>query len=296
MAHRLRWLHGATGLTNVAVSGGAFMNSVYNGKLLATTPFRHVFISSCPDDSGTSVGAALYLYHCILGGTVRHAQTHNYWGPEFNDAEIAESLRRYKIAACRHDEVEEVAAAMLADGLLVGWFQGRMEFGQRALGNRSILADPRDPAVKDRVNRAVKYREAFRPFAPSILEEFVGEYFVCEVGLSVPFMERVVPVRPEKRDLIGAVVHVDGTGRLHTVARVANPRFQRLLEAFHRRTGVPVLLNTSFNLNGEPIVCTPTDAIRTFYSCGLDGLVLGNYVIRKDGPGGPLGQSALGAS
>src|SRR5581483_6086853 len=170
------------------------------------------------------------------------------------------------------------AAADLVAGRLVGWFQGRMEFGQRALGNRSILADPRSADAKDLVNAAVKYRESFRPFAPA---EHVADWFECEPGTQVPFMERVLRFRPERAPDVPAVVHVDGTGRLQSVDDTTSPRFHALIRAFHEKTGVPIVLNTSFNLNGEPIVCTPQDAIRTFFTCGLDVLYLGNVRVEK---------------
>jgi carbamoyltransferase len=210
---------------------------------------------------------------------------HNFLGPEFDGEEIEAVLARYKTVATRLDAPERKAAEMLAGGALVGWFQGRMEFGQRALGNRSILADPRNAATKDKVNAAVKYREGFRPFAPAVPEARVAEYFEVGPECRVPFMERVHFVREEKRHLIPAVVHADGSGRLQTVDPDTNPKFHRLIEAFGAITGVPVVLNTSFNLNGEPVVCTPADALRTFYSCGLDALFLGSYLVEKPGNG-----------
>ena len=279
--HMLIWLHQATGMRRLAVSGGFFMNSVLNGKLARDTPFDEVFISSCPDDSGNALGAACYLYNHILGQPRGEAMRHNFLGPAFDGAAIAEALARYRVPARQVNDVEDATARLISEGKLVGWFQGRMEFGQRALGNRSILADPRDAAVKDKVNLAVKYREPFRPFAPAVLAEAAADYFDIEPGAGSPFMERVYPVRADRRARIPAVTHVDGSGRLQTVERDTNPRFHRLIEAFGEITGVPVLLNTSFNLNGEPIVCTPTDAIRSFFSCGLDVLVMGDFVVTK---------------
>ena len=279
--HMLNHLHTLTGESRVAVAGGSTMNSVYNAKIQDTTPFEQVFVPSCPDDSGVSIGAALYVYHRLLGGEERHHPEHNYWGPCYSSKEIEETLRKYQIPAKPHDDIALVAARLLSEGKLVGWFQGAMEFGQRALGNRSILGDPRDAGTKDRVNAAVKYREGFRPFAPAVLEEYANEYFELPQGVTVPFMEKVYPVRPSKRDLIPAVVHVDGTGRLQTVSKHTNPEFYNLIRHFAELTQVPVVLNTSFNLNGEPIVCSPTDAIRTFYSCGLDALVLGRWLVQK---------------
>ena len=279
--HMLRHLHSITGQSNLALAGGCVMNSVYNGKILECAPFDQIFISSCPDDSGASVGAALYLNHCTMGNEARHPQEDNYWGPEYSTQEIEDTLLKFKVPFQRCEDITSVAAELLTDGKLIGWFQGRMEFGQRALGNRSILADPRDASIKDQVNAAVKYRESFRPFAPSILEEHTHEWFEAPPNMTVPYMEKVYPVKEHKRGQIPAVVHVDGTGRLQTVSRLTNPRFYELIQRFYEATGVPVVLNTSFNLNGEPIVESPTDAIRTFYSCGLDALILDTFLVKK---------------
>lgn len=278
--HCMHWLQKKTGMTTLSVSGGFFMNSVLNGRITAQTKFKQVFVSSCPDDSGSSLGAALFVHHA-RGGKRCTSQKENYYGPSFGDREIEESLIKYQISYRRVSEIEKETAALLAAGKIVGWFQGRMEFGQRALGNRSILADPRDVTMKDKVNRSVKYREVFRPFAPSILEEYVDKYFDCDKGTRVPFMEKVFMVRKEKQKEIPAVTHFDGSGRLQTVTREGNPRYYRLIKEFQTLTGVPVVLNTSFNLKGEAIVCSPTDAIRTFFSSGLDALVLGNFLVQK---------------
>ena len=276
--HLLHHLHALTGLSNLCLGGGVAMNCVLNGKVPEHTPFRAVHVGSSADDGGTSVGAALWAG--ARAGTLRREHAlDNYWGPEFTDAEIESELRRYGIAYRRSADPSREAAEQIERGRIVGWFQGRVEFGERALGNRSILADPRDAAMKDRVNGAIKYREAFRPFAPSILEAHAGEYF--EGAHPVPFMEKALVIRKEKRSLVPAVTHVDGTGRLQTVRADVNPRFHALIEAFERQTGVPLVLNTSFNLQGEPIVCSPKDAIRTFYSSGLDTLFLGDFVVEK---------------
>lgn len=273
-------LHRETGLRSVILSGGCFMNSVFNGRVADLTPFDRAYISGTPDDSGTSVGAALFL-HTLRTGRRPPTATHNYWGPGFTDDECLDAARRYKLSAEVVGDPSVRAAEDLAAGSILGWFQGRMEFGQRALGNRSILLDPRRPDGRDVLNRAVKFREAFRPFAPAILEEWVDQWFECPPGTTVPFMERVFMVRRDRRHQIPAVVHVDGSGRLQTVSRDDNPRYYRLIEHFERLTQVPIVLNTSFNLNGEPIVCTPDDAIRTFFTCGLDTLYLGNVRITK---------------
>lgn len=282
--HALNWLWEHVHLDDLVVSGGVFMNCVMNAKIAQFTPFRRIFVSSCPDDSGNAIGAALWVYHQLRNGERRFSLHHNFYGPEFSNEEIRATLDRYQVPHARCvGNVEQVTSQLIAQGKLVGWFQGRMEFGQRALGNRSILADPRPNDMKDRINKAVKYRESFRPFAPSVLAEHVHEYFEVPSGEQIPFMEKVYPVRVDKRSLIPAVVHVDGTGRLQTVEREASPRFYSLIEAFYTRTGIPLVLNTSFNLSGEPIVCTPKDAIRTFFSSGLDVLIMGNYLVDKVG-------------
>lgn len=280
MTAALTTLHARTGLDRVVLGGGCMMNSVYNGRITSQTPFHEAFVSSCPDDSGISVGAALWGYHHRAAAPQRPAHTHNYWGPAFAD-EVEQTLIRYGLPFERLDDAPRRAATLLAEGRLLGWFQGAMEFGQRALGNRSILADPRRADAKDRVNLAVKYREPFRPFAPSILAERTADYFHTEGTGCVPFMERVYAFRAEKAALVPAVVHNDDTGRLQTVERAVNPRYYDLIAHFETLTGIPLVLNTSFNLNGEPIVCTPTDAIRTFYSCGLEVLILEDYLIQK---------------
>jgi len=276
--HLLRHLHRLTGGEKVCVSGGVAMNCVLNGKVPAHTPFTDVFVGSSADDGGTSVGAALYAaaqspdFH-------RQAATDNYWGPGFCDDEIERELTRYGVAHRRVADPAVEGAERIASGQIVGWFQGRVEFGERALGNRSILADPREASMKDRVNSAIKYREAFRPFAPSIVEEAMGEYF--ENPVPVPFMEKALMIKQEKRAAIPAVTHVDGSGRVQTVRRDVNPLYWTLITEFQKRTGIPVVLNTSFNLQGEPIVTSPKDAIRTFFSSGLDALIMGTFVVEK---------------
>jgi carbamoyltransferase len=281
MATILNRLHERAGEDRLVVSGGCFMNSVFNGKITELTRFKEVFVTSCPDDSGTSIGAALYLHALRTGQHQVEAMTHNYWGPEYSDEQCRAVVDRFKLSGTAVGDPGKQAAEDLASGNLVGWFQGPAEFGQRALGARSILADPRREDAKDLVNAAVKYRESFRPFAPAILAEKVAEWFECDPEVRVPFMERVFQFRLEKRAAVPAVVHVDGSGRLQTVDANSNPRYQRLISSFYELTGVPIVLNTSFNLNGEPIVCTPEDAVRTFYSCGLDVLYLGNLRITK---------------
>jgi carbamoyltransferase len=281
VAKLLRVLHAKTGSKRLVCSGGCFMNSVFNGKIPQLTPFEEVFITSCPDDSGTAIGAALHL-EALRTGTRPHAHVkHNYWGPQYSDAECLDVARRYKLPSKAVDDPAKSAAQDLVDGRIVGWFQGRMEFGQRALGNRSILLDPRRPDGRDVVNAAIKFREGFRPFAPAVLQERVADWFECDARAEVPFMERVFMFRPEKRRLVPSVVHVDGSGRLQTVDDATSPRYHALIREFEKLTGVPIVLNTSFNLNGEPIVCSPEDAVRTFFTCALDVLYLGNVRVTK---------------
>lgn len=280
--HLLKVTRSKGGSDNIVLSGGAAMNCVLNGQLDSMSIYKDSFISSCPDDSGVSVGACLLAHYRFDSKAKRTPESRdNYWGPSFSDEEIAETISKFKLRAEKPAALYDILAQELEEGRLIGWFQDAMEFGHRALGNRSILADPRREETKDRVNAAVKYRESFRPFAPAVLAERAAEIFEMPAERRVRFMERAYFIKPDWRPRLGAVTHVDGTGRLQTVEEEIQPKFYRLIQAFEKRTGVPVLLNTSFNLNGEPIVMTPEHAVRTFYSCGLDTLVLGPYVIRK---------------
>ena len=280
-SHMLKFLYSKTQVKNLVLSGGSFMNSVFNGKAHKLTPFNNVWISSCPADDGLSIGAALYLYNNILQKKTRYELKHNFLGPSYSSNKIKKVLIKYKVKFKYEKNITQIVSQELARGKLVGWFQGRMEFGQRALGNRSILADPRDKNSKVKVNQAVKYRESFRPFAPAVIDKYAYQYFDLAKGEKIPFMEKVVMVRKEKRNIIPAVVHKDFSARVQTVDNQTNKIFYNLINDFYKKTGVPILLNTSFNLNGEPIVCSPTDAIRTFYSCGLDILVMGNFIVYK---------------
>jgi len=257
---------------------------VFNGKLVQSGLFDDVFIPYAPDDSGNSIGAALWVARRAGETGPREVGAATpFLGREYSDDEIGATLERYHLTFRKPNDIAATTAELLASGKVVGWFQGRMEFGQRALGGRSILADPRDAGMKDRINAAVKYRETFRPFAPAILAKATGDYFEGANGLTAPYMEKVFMVRPEKRDAIPAVVHADGSGRLQTVDRAMSPLYYDMIAQFGKRTGIPIVLNTSFNLNNEPIVESPSDAIRTFYTSGLDALVLGGYLLAKDG-------------
>ena len=275
-------LHQETGLKKLCLAGGVALNCSMNGRLLRESSFDEIFVQPAAGDDGIAIGAALQLYYGETGA-VRTAEPmrHAYLGPEYGSDAIKTFLDLAKLSYETPASVEERAADLLAEGKIVGWFQGRMEFGPRALGSRSILADPSRPDMKDLMNKYVKCREEFRPFAPSVLEERATEYF--EGCTDSPFMLFVYPVVEGKGAEVPAITHVDGTARVQTVSREANPRYYRLIEAFEKRRGIPMLLNTSFNVMGEPIVNTPSDAVRCFYSCGMDALVLGDYVLLKEG-------------
>jgi len=272
-------LQGMTDEQNLCLAGGVALNCVMNGKILRESRFRDVFVQPMANDAGTSLGAALYAYHVVLGHPrVMKLQTIAL-GPQFDNDAIEAALRRHPVVWHRSADVAREAAAFLADGKIIGWFQGRMEVGPRALGHRSILGDPRRSEMKDVINARVKHREGFRPFAPSVLAEKAGAYFA--ESYESPYMILNFDVLPEKRTVIPAVTHVDGTARVQTVARDVNPLYYRLIEEFERLTGVPVLLNTSFNVRGEPIVNTPDEAIACFLGTGMDRLVLGDFVAEK---------------
>ena len=264
---------------NLCLAGGVALNSKANGKILASGIVDQIFIQPASGDDGACLGAALAPYLDSGGKLPVRKMRHAYWGPGSDDSEIQKAIETYKLRATRAGNPARAAAELLANGKIIGWFQGRMEFGPRALGSRSILADPRDPEMTVKVNNAVKFREWWRPFAPSMLAERAGEYL--ESATDSPFMILTAQVRPEKRDVIPAVTHVDGSARPQTVERDVNPLYWELIDEFGKRTGVPVVMNTSFNLRGEPIVCTPTDAIRTFFSSGMDTLVMGSFVVEK---------------
>ena len=268
-----------TGSRNLCLAGGVALNSKANGKILSTQTVERIFVQPAASDDGTCLGAALAPYLEKGAKLPVHAMRHAYFGTETGDAEVEKTLATYKIRAARVQDPAATAAGLLEQGKILGWYQGRMEFGPRALGSRSILADPRDPEMTIKVNNAVKFREWWRPFAPSILREVAGEFI--ESATDSPFMILTAQVRQEKRSVIPAVTHVDGSARPQTVEKDVNPLYWRLIREFGDKTGVPVVMNTSFNLRGEPIVASPTDAIRTFYSSGMDALVIGSYLVEK---------------
>jgi carbamoyltransferase len=282
----LNTLQRRDGHTAVALAGGCAYNSVANGKIKDRTAFTKCYLQSAAGDAGGAIGAAYAVWHRTGARTAE--MTHAFWGPSFTNAELAALLveRHPDIAAenCtireinQEKELVETTARAIADGLVVGWFQGRMEWGPRALGNRSILGDPRRADMKNILNLKIKRRESFRPFAPSVLREAVADWFIRDED--VPFMLQVLPIRPERRAQIPAVTHVDGSGRLQTVDRTSNPLYYALIEAFFRLTGVPMVLNTSFNEN-EPVVCRPEEALDCFLRTKMDLLVLGNHLVRR---------------
>jgi carbamoyltransferase len=275
-----------TGRKQLCLAGGVAFNCVANGKIFDQTPFESVFVQPAAGDAGLSVGAAFDVWNHILGRPRQFTMEHAYWGPEFRESEIRGAVGNLGSASSeiRTTEMDEPrllesTARAIAAGKIVGWYQGATEWGPRALGNRSILADPRRPEMKEVLNRRIKHRETFRPFAPSILEEAVGEYFTH--SHPSPFMTFAYPVRQEKRSAIPAPTHVDGTARLQTVSRTSNPLYWKLLRAFGDLTGVPVVLNTSFNDN-EPIVCRPAEAVDCFRRTQMDVLVMGNHFLEKE--------------
>jgi len=264
---------------NVCLAGGVALNSKANGKILASGMVDGFFVQPAASDDGVALGAALAPYMDGGGRLPIKPMRHAYLGPDFDDEAIESALRTYKLKYTRVSDVAAAAAEMLSKGKILGWFQGRMEFGPRALGSRSILADARDPEMNAKVNNAVKFREWWRPFAPSLKKEVAGEYL--ESVTDSPFMILTAQVRPEKRAVIPSVTHVDGSARPQTVEKEINPLYWRLIDEFGKGTDVPVIMNTSFNLRGEAIVHTPTDAIRTFFSSGMDALVIGSFLVEK---------------
>ena len=266
---------------NLVVSGGVFMNSVLNGKILEHTDYENIYIGGSPDDSGISIGSALYglVYHKNIQPP--NIALHNYFGGSYLSQDIKLELDKRKIKYSEVANIEKVVAKKLREKNIVAWFQGRSEFGQRALGNRSILADPTFPDVKDKVNASIKYREGFRPFAPSVLKDKQEKYFKIPKNQDSFFMEKVFKFKDKYKDKLPGVVHFDGSGRLQSVSSDVNLKYYNLIKEFEKLSGFPILLNTSFNINGMPLVETPGDAIDCFYKCGIDCLVMGNIIIEK---------------
>ncbi len=279
------------GLDTLALAGGCAMNSVANGKIYANTRFKRIYVQAAAGDAGGAIGAAAWVCRRVVEARRPSPMEHAYWGPGYDDNTLAAIIETMRPAlsgnGCRVRLIEDegelcrATAEAISEGLVVGWFQGRMEWGPRALGNRSIVCDPRRPDMKEILNKKIKRRESFRPFAPSVMREYAPEWF--ETDDDVPFMMQVFTIREQKRELIPAVTHVDGSGRLQTVTASSNRKYFRLIDAFNQRTGVPMILNTSFNEN-EPIVCTPEQAIDCFVRTDMDRLVLGNHLITRAQP------------
>lgn len=286
--HLLAHVHTETKSPNLCLAGGCAMNSVANGKIFERSPFTELYIQSAAGDGGGAIGAAFHVWNQELGKPRSFVMDHAYLGPEFSNGEIGDLLlvngERIQTEDCTIERIEDETelcrrtAARVAEGKVIGWFQGRMEWGPRALGNRSIVCDPRRADMKEILNQKIKRRESFRPFAPSIIREAVGEWF--ETDYDVPFMLQVYQIRAEKRALIPAVTHVNGSGRLQSVTEAQNPRYYRLIKAFEAITGVPTVLNTSFNEN-EPVVCKPQEALDCFLRTKMDVLVMGNWFVER---------------
>jgi len=280
--HVANELHKRVGVDNICLAGGVALNCVANGKILKKTPFKRIFVQPAASDAGAAIGAALYYYYAIAKkgkGQLHPHQKSTYLGPEFTESDYVSAINAYGLKYKKSDDISGESARLLSDGKILGWFQGAMEFGPRALGNRSIITAPYPAEMKDILNSRVKHRESYRPFAPSILREKCSEYF--DSDHESPYMLLAYNTHLQKRESVAAIVHVDGTGRVQTVTEETNPRYYRLISEFEKLTGRPVILNTSFNVRGEPIVCEPEDAIKCFLKTKMDYLILGDYVIDK---------------
>jgi len=273
----LNHYHAKTGSRRVCIAGGVGLNCVMNQRIAALPWVDEIFIQPAASDAGGCIGAAAEVL--AERGVALEPLRHVYLGPEFDDEQIAATIRAYGLTALRVDDPPAWAAERIAAGRILAWFQGRMEFGPRALGNRSILADPRDPDMKDKINATIKFREDFRPFAPAVLAERVADCFVD--GFAAPYMTLTFDVRDEWKERLASITHVDGTARIQTVHRETNPLFHRLISSFESHAGIPVVINTSFNIKGQPICLSPRDAIATFFGTGMDCLVLGSWVLEK---------------
>jgi len=279
-------LHTVTKCDNLVIAGGVALNSVYNGKILRNTLFKRIWIHPNASDGGTSIGVASYIYHTILGRKRNYIMTNAYLGPEFSANEIKRFLDENGIKYSEFENKEELVqttAKLINEDHVVGWFQGRMEWGPRALGARSILSNAGNPKMQEILNLKVKHREKFRPFAPVVCEDDALKYFECDVPIPEPtdFMLMVYPIKKEWRDKIPAVTHVDGSGRLQTIRRSQNPLYYDLIKEFGRLSGIPIMINTSFNIRGEPIICTPYDAYKCMMGTGIDCLVIDKFLIKR---------------
>ncbi len=282
--HLATFLAKKTKAENICLAGGVALNCVSNYELMRSGLFKNMYIQPAANDAGTALGAAGYIWSESYFGQRSFVMDNTYWGPEFSDAEVEAALKKEKVTYQKLENISAETAKLLAAGKIIGWFQGKMEWGPRALGNRSLLVDPRDRNMKETLNLRIKKRESFRPFAPSVLSEYAADWFeiptICN-SVSTEFMEFAFPVKKSKRELVPAITHVDGTSRIQTVKREINPKYHLLLSEFYRITGVPMVLNTSFNEN-EPIVCTPLDAIRTFQRTKMDYLAINNFLVKKE--------------
>ena len=277
-------VHRTTGQEDLCLAGGVGLNCVANWRMLQEAGFKNIFIQPAAGDSGGALGTAFYIYNTVLNNPRTFRMEHAQWGPSFTNGQIEAALLRAGANYTQVDDEEELiqcTARMITEGKVVGWYQGRLEFGPRALGSRSLLADPRRNEMKDVINAKVKFREPFRPFAPAVLREHAHEYFEMPEGMDAPYMLLVPKVRQEKHQVIPAVTHKDGTGRVQTVTEEYGGRYYRVIRAFGEMTGVPVVINTSFNVRGEPIVCTPEDAYRTFVNTGIDAVVMGDFIVTE---------------
>lgn len=281
LLHMAEKLHAKTGSENLCIAGGVALNCVANSVAFEKGPFRHLYVQPASHDAGTAIGAAYFIWHQILGRPERDVMQHAYWGPAFSNEQIEERLRAHGLRYRRSDHLELEVAKLISEGNIVGFFQGRMELGPRALGNRSLLADPRNSNMREILNHKVKHREYFRPLAPSVLAEAASEWFaIGKETLTNDFMLMTYPARAHLRDRIPAVLHVDGSSRIQTVRSATNPRYHRLISEFLALTGVPIVLNTSFN-DSEPIVCSPDDAIHTFQKTQIDYLAIGDFIVTR---------------
>jgi len=287
MTKMLKYLHAETGMDNVVIAGGVALNSVYNGKILARTPFKDIWIQPNSSDGGTSMGAALFAYNSILKKERNYVLENAYLGPGFSNENIEAFLKERKIVFTEFasdSELIEKTAELIYENNVIGWFQGRMEWGPRALGARSILSNPANVDMQEILNLKVKHREKFRPFAPVVCLDDALKYFECDIPVPKPadYMLMVYPIKNEFRKLIPAVTHVDGSGRLQTIRREQNELYYDLIKKFGEYSGIPILINTSFNVRGEPIVCTPEDAYRCMMGTGIDYLVAGKFMIKRE--------------